>query len=177
MITGRKGQLIAGLITLVIGIYGLYVIFGLKQIIPGFIMVIAFGGTSILALKNYFTRTDEQINNQIRDNSNLRLMLIKDYYTNEHGQQYIIFALMGQREGGSLYEESLFAHRVDYDERDLSIGGLFQINYNLLSGHEEVIEYTGISIVDISDISLSEFKEVNKVLKAFLNYAISKTEL
>ena len=173
---GRKGQLVAGLVTLVIGIFGLYVMFGLKQIIPGLIMIIAFGGTSFCALKNFFTRTDEQIDNQNQENSNMRLMLIKDFITNEYGQQYIIFALMGQRDDGSLRQERLFAHGIDFDERDFIIGGLFSININLLFGHEETIDYEGTNIADISDISLSEFKEVNKAIKALFTYAINKTK-
>ncbi len=174
--TGRKGQLVAGLVTLVIGTFGLYVLFGLNQIIPGLIMVIAFGVTSFFALKNFFTRTDEQIDNQNQENNNLRLMLIKDFITNEYGQQYIIFALMGQRDDGSLHQERLFAHRIDFDERDFSKGGMCSININLLFGHEETIDYEGTNIEDISDISLSEFKEVNKAIKALFTYAISKTE-
>lgn len=176
IMTGRKGQLVAGLVTLVVGIFGLYVMFELKQIIPGLIMVIAFGGTSFFALKNFFTKTDEQIDNQNQENSNMRLMLVKDLITNEYGQQYLIFALMGQREGGSLYEERLFTHKVDFDERDLSQGALFSININLLLGHEDSIDYEGTKITDISDISFSEFKEVNKAVKALFTYAINRTQ-
>ena len=171
---GRKGQLVAGLVTLVIGTFGLYVMFGLTQIIPGLIMVIAFGGTSFFALKNFFTRTDEQIDNQNQENSNLRLMLIKDFITIGYGQQYIIFALMGQRADGSLGQERLFTHRVDFDERDFSKGGVFSININLLFGHEETFDYEGTKIADISDIPFSEFKEVNKAIKALFTYAINK---